>query len=212
MTQLPFFDDFSVPFDLDSWRSEGQRLFENDEALEVVQWQIGDWLLEAEDHGGMDEKQVKRHALKISKNRSWPTLKNYKSTSRKVPPSLRRDAVGYNVHRLVSPFSDEHKDRLLDKAAREQWTVGRMKDQIAREQKWGTLPRTGKKEVQPFQMIKMQITDIQYTKLEKLARAKLGKPSVADFIWWMAKEYYKEHRLELDPIVSPEPVIQALAN
>jgi len=208
------FFDMPVEFSFEGWQADLQELFSKEEA---TQWDIGDLLLAAEDVGGLGEqedwtsreaKKFRREAVRITK-KSWRTLKNYKSISRKFPkhpkdgsPSLRSDTLSYGVHVLVAPFSREHQVRLLEGAEKRQVrTVNDMRELIKREQKWGGLPKTVKGNSPPpaYQQVKVTISGESYEALQKIARVRHVGPHgggslVADVILWMVEQYCNQHK------------------
>jgi hypothetical protein len=218
--QQRFFEDHEVPvaFSFEGWKAELRDLFDKEEA---TQWDIGDLLLSAEDLGGLGEqedwtsseaKKFRREAIRITK-KTWGTLKNFKSICRKFPkhpkdgsPSLRSDKVSFGVFRLVAPFSREHQENLLQIAQRETergnpLTVNGMRVLIERQQKWNGLPQTGqpKKDLWEWQKVTVYVSHENYAYLKIAARIKNLPPQQAgdqeaDFLFWAAFAYIKEHK------------------
>ena len=93
-------------------------------AHEILQWELGDWLIEGKDDGQLDDKRLRQEAEKATKL-AWGTLKNYMVTARAIPPardgapSRRRDGtdgrpeLSFSIHVEVAKFDDETQERLL---------------------------------------------------------------------------------------------------
>ncbi|SRR6266436_4844137 len=208
LKQEKFFD-VEYDFDVRLWRADGRELFERDEA---TQWEIGDWLLECDAHGKFTQRE-KTFACRIAK-RNWNTLKNYKSLSNQFPkepkggsPSLRSDALTYSAYRLVGPFSQEDREKLLafalacKKKDGHAVTVDQLTHHIRMEQKIGRLPvpNEAKSKANPKpQMVKIGFycTQDDFDELLRLAQA-FGKGSVARFVKWLADQYWEEHKEKL---------------
>jgi hypothetical protein len=70
-------------FNLGFWRSSGRQMVK---AHEILQWELGDWLIEGKDDGQLDDKRLRQEAEKATKL-AWGTLKNYMVTARAIPPA-----------------------------------------------------------------------------------------------------------------------------
>jgi hypothetical protein len=207
------FSDFDIPYELDinAWRAACRELSRREE---ITQWEIGDLLLECEEHGKLTGRE-KAFACRTFK-RVWPVLKNYKSLSSQFPrepkdgsPSLRSDALSYSAYRLLGPFSRENRDKLLAYAQAceekdgHQVTVDQLRDHIRLEQKIGRLQESSDKPYKPKstpQLVKLGFycTREEYWRLCRLAKAIIGKDKALDFLKWMADKYFEEHKDEFE--------------
>ena len=61
---------------------------------------------------------------------SYVSLKAYAWIARSVSPKFRRPDLGFYFHAAVAPFSPKEQKRLLDAAAKNQWSVVEFRKQI----------------------------------------------------------------------------------
>ncbi len=263
--QLKFCEP-AICFSTDAWLDEGKELEKYDKDLEnradLLQWDIGDWLLKGEEGGvktkALKAKDFQKYALKITKRKSWGVLKNLKSVAANVEESRRRDGregrkfLSYSMHVEIAKFDDEKQEELLQiaeegyhsfsydpkvhasfspPAPQKVVSVSDLQRTIAIMQERGELPMTPaqkrrkEKAKEKWQALKIRISDDSYKQLERLSNAKYGKPygwrgrskqferaclqQVSTFVSWMAAEYYKEHRAELEAMVAGSDVKDA---
>jgi len=173
-------------------------------------------------------KEFKRQALKITRYKSWGALKNLMTISRRVPESRRRDGregrqyLAYSIHQeIAKKFDDEEtQERLLDFAAKgvercvgrpEDWRSGlpmpvRILQRHIREmQDCGELPKTGKdrhrkKALEGHILLKIWVPNTFHSKLRAWAEFKFKKSSAAKMLAWLAEEYFKEHKADLEAL------------
>src|SRR5947207_2642339 len=106
-------------FSLEEWLHKGRELVRHGKDLanqeDRQQWDIGDWLIKGKDSGVektkvLKTRSFKRHALEITRRKSWGSLKNLMTISRQVGPSRRRDGregrtfLSYAVHVEAAKF------------------------------------------------------------------------------------------------------------
>jgi hypothetical protein len=170
----------AVWFSTDGWLDKGQELTKYGKALKskndeltnrqgVLQWDIGDWLLEGKDGGVatkvLSHKKFKRHALEITGYKNWKSLENLMTVCRRIPDgpeSRRRDGregrpfLAYSIHCVAAKWEDaEPQIRVLDLAAEGElkgsvqrgWTrvpmaVRTLERLVRVKQKQGELPLT----------------------------------------------------------------------
>jgi len=205
------FFNVEYQFDVRVWRSEVRTLFEKDEA---TQWDIGDLLLDCETHGKLTQTEKTFFCRQAKKK--WSTLKDYKSLSSQFPrepvdgsPSLRSDALSYSAYRLLGPFKDEDREKLLawvrtcKRKSGHPITVGELDSRIRLEQGSGNLPETSGRKLKPKAVkVSLILTREDFEKSVELAAAN-GHSTVASFLKWMATSYWKEHKEELSAKLEP---------
>lgn len=222
--QLQFCDE-PVAFDVKMWLELGQELMKvNDftqHSARALQWDIGDWLVEGEDEGitrkALKTKEFKRHALRITKYKSWGALKNLMTIVRRVPESRRRDGregrkyLSFTIHQEIAKKfrEEEHQEKLFEIAENaDRWIGDKHKVMSTRDlqrkiqvlQSDGELPKTAfDKKIPEGQKLTMYINSKDFTTLERWAAAKYGsRYRVAQMVMWMAAEYSKDHRVEIE--------------
>ena len=95
----------------DEWLNDGKLLTFYHNSL---QFAIGDWLLYGE-QAFTDEFDSVIDQLGFTE----ASLNNFKSVSRGLPPSRRRENVSYSIHAEVKSLPVEHADKFLEIAAQE---------------------------------------------------------------------------------------------
>ena len=101
---------FSGKITFEQWVGVGQYL---ERCEGAVQWWIGDWLNYGEGRPQWGDKYEQAISLF---NREYKTLKNYKSVSRQVELSRRRDNLSFAHHVEIAYLPEQTQDLLLDKA------------------------------------------------------------------------------------------------
>lgn len=96
---------------LEQWVSDGKLLTSYNNSL---QFAIGDWLLYGEKLFADDFDSVVDQL-----GFTEASLNNFKSVSKGLPPSRRRENVSYSIHAEVKSLPVEHADKFLELAAQE---------------------------------------------------------------------------------------------
>src|SRR6185503_834526 len=110
----------------DSARAIGVRLTQYDTAL---QWAYGDWL--CADVEGHDYIPRERYDLAVEiTGYSRKTLRNWASVANKIESSRRRDDLWWKHHAEVASLAAEDQGTLLEKAARNNWPVTRLREEV----------------------------------------------------------------------------------
>jgi hypothetical protein len=189
-----------------------------------LSWDVGDLLLEGE-RGKVPIKELEAIAAVRFPRHRWKTLRNWKVTARAIEPSRRRDGRGgrdslsYSLHQVVEKFNPELQDIFLEKASEGRLSIGGLKREIKAYWKSGERVEREPKWV----AVTIKVPTREHGWLGALALAKqLHKkkprnyddgsgiaggipgtllPDVPSVIWWMAGQYYKEHKAELDAIL-----------
>jgi len=93
-----------------------------------LQWAIGDWWAYGYREYG------DRRAIDVVKKLpyTFQSLMNIGSVARRVPPSLRNEALSFSHHTAVAPLEHEDQKQLLERAAEEKWSVKKLRDAIKR--------------------------------------------------------------------------------
>jgi hypothetical protein len=189
---------------LEAWMDRGRELAKHGKHLanqeDCRQWDIGDWLTVGEDDGVKKKvlklRAFKKHAMEITKYKSWGSLKNLMTTARNVPESRRRDGrkgrkfLSYATHAEAAKF-DEKQEWLLEQAdngnprcgmhrdgTHPPYSVREFKKFIVRMQEQGDLPKTGvkRKKLSPKgQKLQVWVSEAHYEFLNHLSLA-LGPP------------------------------------
>ncbi len=97
-------------------------------AEQSVHFWIGDWLAYGEAHFKEDYEA----AIAIT-GYSYHTLRRDKYTAERIPLERRRSRVDIAIHHEVAPLEEATQERLLEKAATEQWTVRQIRTEKRRE-------------------------------------------------------------------------------
>jgi hypothetical protein len=110
--------------DIDQWSVIGLKLCEMHSG---VQWAIGDWWAHGyRSYGERAHKAVE----KLPYTRE--SLMNLGTVARRVPPSLRNEALSFSHHVAVAPLEHEDQEKWLRKAAGLKWSVKKLRDGLAR--------------------------------------------------------------------------------
>ena len=187
-------------------------------------WDVGDWLLEGE-RGRIPMKQLEAYAAEQFPRYGWHTLRNWKVTARAIESSRRRDgregrdSLSYSVNQVVEKYDPELQDIFLDKAVEGHLTVRGLKAEI--KAYWKSGERVEREPKWIAVTIKVPTTEHSFLKALALAKELHKKkpsnyddgsgiaggrpgthlPDVGSVIWWMASQYYKEHKTELDTLL-----------
>jgi hypothetical protein len=201
-------------FDFELWKKHGKYL---SQARGLMQWDIGDWLIEAEVHGRLEQAKLREEATFIT-GLEWGTLKNLMWVSRRIPASRRRDDLSYSHHREVAKFDEANQEMLLDRVTKglprvhNPRSVASLKTVISRWQKDGTLPQTRKPRAeQPIgtpepdekepKLVRVKIEgDVArsvYAFFRDLAYARYNNYQPKRLIWEMAVQYYNDNKQQL---------------
>ncbi|SCB51233.1 hypothetical protein GA0061098_1015112 [Bradyrhizobium shewense] len=127
-TELPHGTELSATglylpekLDVDQWTNVGRKLM----AIEKgIQWALGDWW--AYGHHAYGERVAKAKGLPYATG----TLMNYGRVARKVPTSLRNEALSFSHHEVVAMLEPDQQKRWLHLAARKNWPVAKFRRQI----------------------------------------------------------------------------------
>lgn len=113
---------------IEDWNELGIDLMEQ---VKVINWWLGDYIAFGEDIGYGDVAKI---AEEIGRDKG--TLANYASVSRLVKLSLRHEDLEYSHHVAVAhaDWTDEEKVYWLNQAAVGEWSVRRLREEIARAQ------------------------------------------------------------------------------
>lgn len=112
-------------------------------ADDIVRWSWGDWIAYGEDTY-KDDMYLQAVAMT---GKSYNTVQNWASLSRKVPPKRRRGDVRHSVHMEVKALPPNDQKRLLAKAARERMQSTEMRELVKDER--GVAPEPIEREVCP---------------------------------------------------------------
>lgn len=101
---------------LEEWERLGDNIFR---VQKSIQWMLGDWLVYGENKFQKRASERYEEAI-IKSGLDRQTLKNYAYAARHIPPSLRKDSLGFHHHLCVAKLkSDYEKKRWLETAARQ---------------------------------------------------------------------------------------------
>jgi hypothetical protein len=109
--------------DLEQWQQVGIKLVEIDSG---IQWALGDWWCHGHHTYGSRTAEVGAKKLRYE----FSSLMNLGSTARKVPPSLRNEAVSHSHHVAVQGLEPEAQTKWLTKAAKMHWSVKTLREKI----------------------------------------------------------------------------------
>lgn len=144
------------------WEQVGSVLFDLEGKIQLL---IGDWLVEAERKFGETYRRIADETGK-----SVRTLYTYKWVAENIDFSLRRENLGYSHYQLVAGMSDaERKAELLERAAAENWTVSRLRQEINRP---ALLSGKSPDYLRDFSTKKREMGKIQ----QQIGKAKTGNP------------------------------------
>lgn len=105
-----------------AWNAAGMMLAKEHRALErkieLVQFQIGDWINEGEHEFG----EMYAQALDIFSHLTYGTLMNYRWVAGSIDPSLRGE-VNWSIHKLVAPLPPDEQEKILRHAEEEDLSV-----------------------------------------------------------------------------------------
>ncbi|HWZ97287.1 MAG TPA: hypothetical protein VN025_05955 [Candidatus Dormibacteraeota bacterium] len=224
-TQAKFFN-MPNPFELEQWLEHADRLAEHAKDMaktadwlntwgERFQWDIGDWLLDGE-AGRLPVKKLKEYAAQKFPRRSWHTLENWKVTARAIESSRRRDGrsegvawLPFSTHQIVAKYDPELQDQFLQEAFDRKLSGQALKRVIReslgrspKEKKW--VPVTIKVPADSHELLNRLAQAKGFRKRARGSDDPFRPPAdVATTIWWMAGQYYKEHKAELDALLKP---------
>src|SRR6266704_5888189 len=216
LKQLRIFQEDELPyapwppdFNFRYWERIGEELKSASKKLtDQLMWDIGDWLLEGEVRGKLQERELRKHAERIT-GRAWPTIKNYKMYSKKFPASRRREALTYSLHVLVAKFDEAKQENQLDMASawqlqhKKPLAVRPFEKEIERLQRTGMIPQnkdTGSsngKEPEPHEWIKLRLPQKDYDFVRRLAFAVYGTHTPDTLIWEIVRKYWTKHKDEI---------------
>lgn len=112
--------------DYESWLQVGHFLTK---ASESLMWWVGDWLNYGEKrYGETYEQAIEATGL------DYQTLKNAKWLSGLFELSLRKDNLSFSHHLLVAALPISQRQRLLDKADSEGWSVRDLRAKLTHKQ------------------------------------------------------------------------------
>ena len=215
------------PFELEQWKvygkylsAHGRVLAKNEEVLAEkcgwFMWDIGDWLLEGEE-AGMPTKKLRKYAEEICRHRAWKTMRNWKVTSRAIESSRRRDgregreSLPYSVHQIIEQFDPEIQEQFLHDGPktkdgmrkyvrdwREQEKLKRERDKFDRELAAGRPYRIGQDDATKPKSLNIKVYAAEYDTLNKLSWMKFGNHWPKTMFLWMAREYWREHKADMD--------------
>ena len=84
----------------------------------------GEWLKENVEHGGQNKK---------ARSDVVTSLKEYKSISSSVEPSIRMDNLTFAHHQQVAPLEPEEQKEWLCKASENKWSVRELKSELHKD-------------------------------------------------------------------------------
>jgi hypothetical protein len=91
----------------------------------ATQWWIADLLIAAEARWGEAFAQVADAV-----DRSPRTVLNWTWVARKIPPSRRREGVGFTLHALVAALEPKEQTLWLERAEEQRWTAAELQEQL----------------------------------------------------------------------------------
>jgi len=203
-----------------------------------IQWEYGDWMLHAE--RAYAAKKIKKREWKDAAKRAtgyaFGTLENMANVARSFEPSRRvvRN-LPFSIFQELVKFKDQKiQEELLDLAEKGErqtlrpgrrpgkgfgWTkipmsLRELQYAIQTRQESGKLPGPYEPKFDKHkgqQVLKIWLRDEVYQQLETWARAKYTMPKPASMLAWMASEYVKEHKPDLDAMVAAAEAAKAKA-
>jgi hypothetical protein len=216
---------FKIPnFELEQWKVYGKYLSAHGRVLakseEVLaekcgwfMWDSDDWLVDGE-QGGMPTKKLRRYAEEICPHRAWKTMRNWKVTAKAIEPSRRRDgregreSLPYSVHQIIEQFDPEIQEQLLQDGPK---TKDGMRKYVRDRQEQDTFKREQAKFVQEVaagrryqigqdkpKSLNLKVSPAEYNRLYELSWMKFGNHWPKTMFLWMACEYWREHKAELE--------------
>ncbi len=232
LTQKKFFDE-PIYFSETAWLEKGAyirkqqahydgehrtRLERFNDVSGKLKWAVGDWLCEGVD-GGIKPKKLKNEARRVT-GYQWGTLKNCMVVSRAVESSRRRDVLPYSLHVEVAKYTPEQQEEYLVMAEEMSKRQSRLKPISVRDfrvaiknmelNKMTLEERVAERQKKPVKPVILKIAVNPQTEsyLNDIARVKKLR-SAADALWWLAKEYVKEHKEPLLAEVTADKVARA---
>jgi hypothetical protein len=106
---------------LDEWEEVGTKLMTIDRG---IQWALADWW--AYGHHRYGERAYIAKTFPYD----FGSLMNLGSVARRVTPSFRNEAVSFTHHVVVAPLEPERQKQLLKMAARNKWSVSKLRDML----------------------------------------------------------------------------------
>ncbi|UWU88167.1 hypothetical protein N2605_17500 [Bradyrhizobium yuanmingense] len=107
--------------DVEQWTDVGRKLM----AIERgIQWALGDWW--AYGHHAYGERANKAKELPYAIG----SLMNFGRVARKVPTSLRNEALSFSHHEVVAKLEPDQQGRWLKLAAKQKWPVAKFRHKI----------------------------------------------------------------------------------
>lgn len=98
---------------------------ECDQTAKSYQFWIGDALIYAEKHYGEDYAQfVDPHYAEQHRGPMW--------VCKQIEPRRRRANLSYSLHKEVAALDKREQDRWLNKAAKDRWSVSRLREEMGR--------------------------------------------------------------------------------
>lgn len=133
-------------------------------------WEVGDWLVTGEDgaYRHLNRLRVRALAAEIT-GYSRHTLTMAVSVARKVKPTVRVDGLSWWHHLAVAKLPEAEQARWLARAAEEEWSVRRLREELATSGDTARRVRPGRL---VGELVKLRLSD-----LPEPARAELRR-------WW----------------------------
>lgn len=105
---------------LEDWLAAGAQL----KRYQVgIQFWLGDWMIAGEQYGERIWQDI--HELGFADG----TLLNYASICRQIPRERRRAELEFTHHKLVAYLPQKEADKLLESAAREDWSTRQLQEE-----------------------------------------------------------------------------------
>lgn len=117
---------------IEEYRDLGALLFNMEGAL---QWSIGDWIVAAKAGEDSTYGTTYKEIMEQS-DRSYSTVSKYKLVAERIEFFRRRKNLSYTHHSEIAQanISDKQRDKLLNDAEINNWTIKQLREAIADEQ------------------------------------------------------------------------------